>query len=458
MSFIDDLFKRLRNLWQLSGEIGSPRARAYMQRFQRYEQAWNAYYGKLEKPLKVKPGGPDHNVRINYSRLIVDASVANLFGDELKVTLDEQFAEAQGYLSEWWEAAKMQQVLADCGINGGVCGSGLLRLFDKNAETGLYPRVITINPGVVDVETDPTDYERVLRYFLTYPKNTGNVDGRDNGLLRLVIEPANDARTAWRLREQNAGFGGFQDGKVTDWPYAFAPIFHAKNLPAPNEFWGMADLEPDVIDLNKSVNFVRSNTNKIIYFHAHPKTVGIGFNASALSTTPDEMITVNNKDADIKNLEMQSDLTSSREFARDMEGAMHGVTRTPEASIGKLENVGALSGTALRILFRPMIEKTESKRRSYGSMIKGLARAVLTMGGFDEAAAKAKITIQWPEILPGDPETERKVAVMDHQLGASKETLLTRFGYDAEKEAEKRAGEDTNVGAALLDQFDRGNA
>lgn len=330
-----------------------------------------------------------------------------------------------------------------------------MRLFDKNAETGLYPRVITVNPGVVDVETDPTDYERVVRYFLTYPKNT---DGRDNGLLRLVVEPANEARTAWRLREQNAGYGGFQDAKVTDWPYAFPPIFHAKNLPAPNEFWGMADLEPDVIDLNKSVNFVRSNTNKIIYFHAHPKTVGVGFSAGQMTVSPDEMITINNKDADVKNLEMQSDLTSSREFARDMESAMHGVTRTPEAAIGKLENVGALSGTALRILFRPMIEKTESKRRSYGAMIKSLARAVLTMGGFDEAAAKAKITIQWPEILPGDPETERKVAVMDHQLGASKETLLTRFGYDAEREAEKRAGEETNMGAALLDQFDNGNA
>lgn len=458
MSFIDDLFKRLRNLWAISGEIGTPRARAYMQRFQRYEQAWNAYYGKLDKPLKVKPGGPDHNVRINYARLIVDASVANLFGDEIEVTLDEKYAEAQGYIADWWEAAKMQQVLADCGINGGVCGSGLLRLFERDAETGLYPRVITVNPGVVDVETDPTDYERVVRYFLTYPKNVASVDGKENGLVRLVIEPANDFRTAWTLREQNAGFGGSQDAKVTPWNYAFPPIFHAKNLPAPNEFWGMADLEPDVIDLNKSVNFVRSNTNKIIYFHAHPKTVGLGFSAAQMTVSPDEMITVNNPNADVKNLEMQSDLTSSREFARDMESAMHGVTRTPEAAIGKLENVGALSGTALRILFRPMIEKTESKRRSYGTMIKSLVRAVLTMGGYDEAAAKAKITIQWPEILPGDPETERKVAVMDHDLGASKETLLKRFGYDAEKEAEKRANEDVNVGAALLEQFDRGNA
>lgn len=458
MSFIDDLFTRLRNLWVISGEIGTPMARAYMARFQRYEQAWNAYYGKLEKPLKVKPGAPDHNVRINYSRMIVDTSVANLFGDELKVLLDEQHAEAQDYIAEWWEAAKMQQVLADCGINGGVCGTGLVRMFAQDAESGPYPRVITINPGVVDVETDPTDYERVLRYILTYPKNAANADGRDNGLVRLVVEPANDTRTAWVLREQNSSFNGFQDAKVTPWNYAFPPIFHAKNLPAPNEFWGMADLEPDVIDLNKSVNFVRSNTNKIIYFHAHPKTVGIGFNATQLSVSSDEMITINSPNADIKNLEMQSDLTSSREFARDMESAMHGVTRTPEAAIGKLENVGALSGTALRILFRPMIEKTETKRRSYGSMITRLVRAALTLGGYDAAAAKAKITIQWPEILPGDPETERKVAVMDHDLGVSKETLLTRFGYDAAKESTLRASEETNVGASLLEQFDRGNA
>lgn len=465
MSFIDDLFQRLRTLWQLSGEIGTPRARAYMGRVQRYEQAWNAYYGKLEKPLKVKSGTPDDNVRINYARLIVDAGVAALFGDELEVKIEDdtveakpgdaapQPSDAQSFLDEWWENAQMQQVMADCGINGGVCGTTFLRVFEPSADW-LYPRVITVNPGVVDVETDPTDYQRVVRYILTYPKNT---DGKDNGLVRLVVEPVNDARTAWQLREQTAGFGGFQDVKVTAWPYPFPPIFCAKNLPAPNEFWGMADLEPDVIDLNRAVNFVRSNTNRIIRFHAHPKTIGIGFTSPPVSTAPDEMLTINNPNAQVKNLEMQSDLTSSREFARDIEAALHEVTRTPEVVSGKLESIGQISGTALRILYRPMVEKVESKRRSYGSMLVQLVRAVLVLGGYEEDALK-DIHLEWPEIIPGDPETERKIAIMDKQLGVSNDTILSKLGYNAKGESEKRATEETNIGAALLDQFDSGNA
>lgn len=468
MSFIDDLFQRLRNLWQLSGEIGTPRARAYMGRVQRYEQAWNAYYGKLEKPLKVKPGMPDDNVRINYARLIVDAGVAALFGDELEVKIEDDTIEAkpgedapppsdaQTYLDEWWENAQMQQVMADAGINGGVCGTTFLRVFEPSAEW-MYPRVITVNPGVVDVETDPTDYQRVMRYILTYPKSTATLDGKDAGLVRLVVEPVNEERSAWQLREQAASFGGFQDVKVTPWPYPFPPILCAKNLAAPNEFWGMADLEPDVIDLNRAVNFVRSNTNRIIRFHAHPKTVGVGFSAAQLTVSPDEMITINNKDADIKNLEMQSDLTSSREFARDIEAALHEVTRTPEVVSGKLESIGQISGTALRILYRPMVEKVESKRRSYGSMLTQLVRAVLVLGGYGESAL-SDIHIEWPEIIPGDPETERKIAVMDRDLGVSRDTILSKLGYKARSEADKRATEETNLGAALLDQFDSGNA
>lgn len=468
MSFIDDLFQRLRTLWQLSGEISTPRARAYMGRVQRYEQAWNAYYGKLEKPLKVKPGTPDDNVRINYASLIVNAGVAALFGSELEVKIEDDTAEArpsdappppsdaQVYLDEWWENAQMQQVMADAGINGGVCGTTFLRVFEPSAEW-LYPRVITINPGVVDVETDPTDYQRVLRYILTYPKSVASADGKDGGLVRLVVEPADDARSQWQLREQAAGFGGFQDVKVTPWPYPFPPVFCAKNLPAPNEFWGMADLEPDVIDLNRAVNFVRSNTNRIIRYHAHPKTIGLGFSASALTTSPDEMITINSPNADIKNLEMQSDLTSSREFARDIEAALHEVTRTPEVVSGKLESIGQISGTALRILYRPMVEKVESKRRSYGSMLTQLVRAVLVLGGYGEAAL-SDIHIEWPEIIPGDPETERKIAILDKQLGVSRDTLLSKLGYNAQGEADKRSSEETNIGSALLDQFDKGNA
>ena len=56
---------------------------AQQERLLRIQQAWLAYYGKLPKPLKVKPGQQDDNIRLSYGRLIVDKGVSFLFGDEL---------------------------------------------------------------------------------------------------------------------------------------------------------------------------------------------------------------------------------------------------------------------------------------------------------------------------------------------------------------------------------------
>lgn len=67
--------------------------------------------------------------------------------------------------------------------------------------------------------------------------------------------------------------------------------------------------------------------------------------------------------------------------------------------------------------------------------------------------------VSWPEILPSNPKDEREAAAIDHELGASAETILTRFGYDWETEKQRRQAENEDsmqVGQALLDDFVRG--
>lgn len=61
---------------------GSRMTAEELARQKRYQKAWDAYFGNQPKPLTVKPGKPDDNVRLNYVRLVVDATVAFLFGQE----------------------------------------------------------------------------------------------------------------------------------------------------------------------------------------------------------------------------------------------------------------------------------------------------------------------------------------------------------------------------------------
>lgn len=53
-----------------------------------YRRVWEAYFGNMPKPLTIKPGKPDDNVRLNLVRLVVNATVSFLFGKEPEFELD----------------------------------------------------------------------------------------------------------------------------------------------------------------------------------------------------------------------------------------------------------------------------------------------------------------------------------------------------------------------------------
>ena len=87
----------------------------------------------------------------------------------------------------------------------------------------------------------------------------------------------------------------------------------SQSLPDRAGYYG----DPDLVrpELNDALNFVASNTMRIIKHHGHPKTIGTGMRASEVQETAvDGFWSVPNPDAKIANLEMQSDLGSSMAF------------------------------------------------------------------------------------------------------------------------------------------------
>ena len=58
-------------------------------RVQRIADAWKAYDGELEPPLKKTEEGIDPNVMSNRCQPVVEAGVNFLFGKEIEISLEE---------------------------------------------------------------------------------------------------------------------------------------------------------------------------------------------------------------------------------------------------------------------------------------------------------------------------------------------------------------------------------
>lgn len=394
-------------------------------------RAWNAYWGIFPKPLKRLRGGDD-NIIVNRCRPIVDKGVDFLFGQDLDIEVlpgAPRLKSAQKYLDAVLDHNRKMTFLMKLGINGGVTGQPMVKIVAEQP----YPRLVVLDPMTLDVVTAPDDIDCVTAYAISY--SAYDLDSGRTIERRQVIRQG-PTPASWQIVEQRQVSDGswVTDQAVLDWPYSWSPITDGQNLPAPNQYWGLSDIGPDLIQINNDLNFILSNTARIIRFHAHPKTWGKGFQADELKIAIDGTLIIPDKDGTLSNLEMSSDLASSLAFASNLRTAMDELSRVPAIALGDKDAMpkGNVSGIALQVLHQPLIDKTETKRRLYGDLLSELCRRILDMGGY---GPDCQVRIHWPAMLPADDESQAKAALLWLQAGASKHTVFSRLlnlDYDTE--------------------------
>ena len=367
-----------------------------------FDKYWNYYRGFHKKHLKIREGSPDDNVVVNLSRKVVDTGATFLFGKSVTFSTDgdegtetpEEVYLRQVFAPDPINNFHYDDFLNELAIYGGITGTAFARLYNTGDMFTDKPSVVAINPAMVDVVTDPDNVRDVIEYLIIWKGGDDwkrdRITRVDNGTWEIAREIKTGAGSRWVL-----------DGDVLSWPYQWPTMFHCQNIKNPLSFWGDSDLTD--ADLNDSINFIASNTNRIIKFHAHPKTVAVGVSKDQIQATAvDSLWAVPNPEARVENLEMQSDLASSMAHLDRLKNDFYQVTGLPDLSPDKVQ-IGALSGFALSILYAPLLSKTEGKRRRYGSMLQRINAAVLELGNFGEGIVT---DIDWPNPLPSD-KTER---------------------------------------------------
>jgi hypothetical protein len=427
-----------------------------IERKQQMLEAWKSYRGEFSRPLKVKQGQTDDNVVSNRCGSIVKKGGSFLFGKVLKIEATDETTEDSTIIQDfinglWGDDDDRMTLLSKLATNGGVCGQAFIKIIPAQGQMK-YPRLVVMNPQIIRIVSPPDDCDLVLAYIIEYPGSSdlqkkqiiARVD--PDGLSEITGDYSYD--DTWTISNyvRKASMGRWlRVGEPDVWPYPFPPVFSCQNLSNPNEAWGEPDLTPDLIAMNKVLNFVQSNTSRIIKYHGHPKTYATGLSATQINIGIDDLLCLPSPDSKIQNLEMHGNLADQLNFAAILRTDMDEQSRVPAVALGRLSELprGNISGVALELLFQPLIEKTVIKQRLYGRMIRDATRAALVIAGLLDVASYEdyKIDLHWQPLLPYDSLQSAQEALLLQQLGASQATIFAGLGMSAEDEAEKKAHE-----------------
>jgi hypothetical protein len=405
------------------------------------DSAWSYYEGNHRKPLKVKAGQPDDNVILNVSRKAIAQAISLLFGDLPTFEIgDDAQGEDDQRLTDLWTANDAPILLHNMALQGALGGHVFVKLVPSQT---IGVRLLLLNPRQVSVYWQPDDMQAVTAYVIGYQLSDTEVRQdivrMDGGW--LVRDLVRERGRSWEIKQELM------------WGFPWAPIVDWQNLPDPEDYYG----DPDLVrpELNDALNFVASNTMRIIKYHAHPKTIGTGMQSKDVQpTSVDGFWSVPNPEAKISNLEMQSDLSSSMAFLQLLQQWFFAEHRAVDmasfaADMGNLTNFG------LRTIYKDTLDKLGTKQALYGKGLADISERSLALMG-----REARPTINWADPLPFNDQEE--IAGIQTEMGLgilSKETAASLRGRDWELEQERIAEETAatdNIGSRLLAAFEKG--
>jgi len=454
-------------------------------RSQEIKVAVDYYHGRFPRPLKVRKGQYDDNVIVNLSRKVINQSAALLFGRPLSWEIpdldqtdtgepgpeapDEGMGPDQAMpdggqapdqasaggqdtspeeqaLEALWRDNQGEIWQRKLGVRGGLGGHVFVKLVEDPL---IKVRFVALRSELVSAFWLPDDWEQVLVYMIKWEQ--GNGSWRRQDIVRQ--EPEGER---WLIRDMSRGKGAMTwtlTGEES-WPWPFAPVVDWQNLPNTEDFYGIPDLTN--AGLNNSLNFVASNTARILKQHAHPKTIGTGMEPNEVVETPvDGFFTVPNPDAKVYNLEMQSDLASSMAFMTFLREGFYSEHNAVDMAAIK-DQLGNMTNFGLQMIFNDALDKLAMKRGLYGAGLAEVGRRGLMMLGQRDVKPEPRWSYPLPVNLPEQVTAEQGKVAMGVE---SKETAATNLDLDWDEEQRRMenegAGQD-NLGARLLQAFERG--
>jgi hypothetical protein len=408
-------------------------------RLNTWARARRYYAGNAPKPLTIKHNQPDDNIRMS-ARTIADTGVVWLAG---KGNISLDWGEADATLADWFEDAWSQerqtvQFMMSAG-HGAQTGHAFNKILPADA-THEFPRVIVLEPEWVTPDLNPHDKDEVLGWTIKYPLPSR--DGKAIYFRQLLPSDLSAKNKDAIIIDQESVDGGktWVTTAENPWPYEFSPIVHCQNLPNPDDFWGIPDLTPEVLDLIDAYNRTLSNDSRINRMFKHPVPYLEGASGDQMKASNDRAVgamIVVPQGAKLGLLQPQ--VNWDKGHLNKIEQKLEEATNIPQVSPERMSRLGSITGVALQVLYAPLMSRTDTKRNTYGPFKIETAYRFAVVGGQSPAD---RPTITWPSLLPADPAVDRVIWAADIAMGiVSKETVSGLAGYDWDAEQQAIADE-----------------
>lgn len=410
-----------------------------------FSERWKWYNGDHPDVIVVPRGDPNDNTFINYAELFVDKGVSFLCGQDVDLEEKSDVRPTPGERTDsekWLDDDLFDQTVnnkmllfSQIATNGGVCGTAFGRIWPQLDNV---PKIRPLDPAMVTPHSNEDDYEDVYLYeveWTTFSALANRVVWR-----RQLIERLPDL--TWMITDQesrNEGKSWEMRGEPEPWPWLFSPIVHCQNLPKSDSLWGKSDLGRSVLELVYAVNSVATNSRRTVRVYGHPRTWGRNLGDIAkLDTRFGRMLNFKSDKAHLENLAVSGDLAGSTAVWDRLTESLFEVARVSRVATGKMDNIGQLSGLALKILYGPLLEKTEHKRLTYGPLFTELTRRAFIVAGQGD---DLRLTPVFQDPVPVDEVAEVTGLTFDKSIGVSDDTIMRKRGYDPDVESEKNAAE-----------------
>lgn len=429
------------NLLERAGNWLAQRVASYLDpdRVVALTQNREYYAGRQRKPLKTKSGQYDDNLITNLVSLAVDRSTSMLFGGGVEFHVPEGDEHPKKiFLDETWKANKKQIFLHRWGMDGELSGTPYIKIIPQGLSFNglLLPRLVLLDPALMDIITDPMDIDNVLQYTFemkisdseAYREVTRKSSGEEISIgdgLKATTQAGSWIIEKYKTSGRSSAWVMIGDPVI--FPYPFPPILHIQNLPSIHSVYGVPGID-GLVELQDKYNFTVSNLLKIVRYHAHPKTWGRGLPSGTavdkVTWGADEMIKISSDTGMIANLEMQSDLASSRNIAQDIRQSIFDLARVVDIS-SNTDKVGALTNFGLRVLYSDALAKNATRRALYGDGLIELNRRMLILNEMDGAN-----DLTWGSDMPADEKEDAALILADLAAGiVSQETASEERGY-----------------------------
>lgn len=402
-----------------------------------FDTVWKYYHGEHSAQLDIKDDEPDDNTTLNLVREVVDRTVAFLFSTIPRFELDAAASEEtpnEAWLRGFWEANDGLALLHDFAYNGAMMGDTYVRVLPPDNEEHPYPIILPINPKAIQTYWEAGNIRKVLWHELNWTIEDLTV--ATDYILDVVKREG-----GWTLYyyKSTQGAAQFTEYKREEWNLQLPPVIHSKHLPNPQSYYGMGEFTPAQIDLNDKVNLIASEINRIIRYHASPKTVATGVEPGEIQTTAiDQLFSVPSDKAEIYNLEMKSDLSASSAHFERLRQVFLSESRVIMLA-GAVKDFQRVTNAGVRTVFIDQLLKTAVLVWNYGKLLAQVSRVAAALGGLGSDVIP-KVVFADP--LPVDATEVVNVAMLERQMQVvSRQSIAVQRGYNWDDELKKQQAE-----------------